>query len=106
MKALVLCCLLTAPMAYASSTRVTPLTADQQARGTDSDVEMTRRIRERLVRDESLSVYAENVTIITLDKTVTLKGEVDSKAEGEKIATIARSMAGMKNVNNQLIYRK
>ena len=82
------------------------VTADQQMSGTKSDVELTRRIRERLTREDSLSIYAENITIVTLGTNVTLKGEVTSKAEGEKIATIARSLAGARNVDNQLVYRK
>lgn len=94
------------PLAHSASTRVPPVTADQQMNGSRSDIEMTRKIREQLMKDDSLSVYAENVTIVTLGDKVSLKGEVTSKAEGERIATIARSIAGMKNVDNQLVYRK
>jgi len=82
------------------------VTADKQMEGSKSDVELTRRIRERLVKDDTLSIYAENITIVTLGSNVTLKGEVSSQAEVEKIATIARGLAGAKNVDNQLIYRK
>lgn len=98
--------LLALPLAHASSTRILPISADRQLEGSKSDVELTRKIREKLVKDEALSMYAENITIVTLDNTVTLKGEVTSKAEGERIATIARSMAGMKNVNNKLVIRE
>ena len=93
-------------MAHSASTRVPPVTADQQMQGSRSDVEMTRKIREQLMNNDSLSVYAENVTIVTLGDKVSLKGEVTSKAEGDRIATIARSIAGMRNVDNQLVYRK
>lgn len=88
---------------------VTPrstVTADQQMSGSKADVELTRKIRERLVKDDSLSVYAENITIVTVGQNVTLKGEVTSKEEGERIATIARSLAGARTVNNQLVYRQ
>lgn len=103
---LALIMLLSLSSAYAASTRIPPLAAERQADGSKSDVELTRKIREQLVKNDSLSVYAENITIVTLSKKVTLQGEVESKAEGEKIANIARSLAGSNNVTNQLIYRK
>lgn len=98
--------IITFPLARAASTKVPPISAGEQAQGSRSDVEMTRKIREQLMKDDSLSVYAENVTVVTLGSKVTLRGEVTSKTEGERIATIARSVAGMKNVDNQLVYRK
>src|SRR5678815_3756836 len=48
-------------------------TADQQKEN-KSDREITRRIRESLVKDESLSTYAHNIKIVTRDGHVTLKG--------------------------------
>ena len=90
----------------AISATVREVTLDQQAKGSDADVELTRRIREKLVKDDALSVYAHNITIVTLGKTVTLKGEVETKAEGQRVAGMVREMSGKKTVNNELIYKR
>ena len=76
------------------------LTADQQ-KETQSDREITRRIRRSLVKDESLSTYAHNVKIITRDGQVTLKGPVRSDDEKRTIEAKASEVAG-EMVTNQL----
>ena len=76
-------------------------TADQQ-QNNKSDVETTRQIRKAIVADESLSTYAHNIKIITVDGKVTLKGPVktaDEKAASKKIATDA---VGAANVVDQI----
>src|ERR1700716_1855209 len=49
--------------------------ADQQS-DEAGDRELTRKIRQSLVQDKSLSVYAHNVKIITRGEMVELKGPV------------------------------
>jgi hyperosmotically inducible periplasmic protein len=70
------------------------LTPADQARGSDADVKLTREIREAVVDDDSLSMNAHNVKIITLSGVVTLRGPVDSQTEKTKIAAIAAKHAG------------
>lgn len=82
------------------------VTATMQSYGTSSDVELTRQLRERLSKDESLSISAKNITIVTLDKITILKGEVANRAEKQKIAKISRSLPGVKAVKNELTFRK
>jgi hyperosmotically inducible periplasmic protein len=77
------------------------LTADQQ-KESQSDREITRRIRQSLVKDESLSTYAHNVKIITRDGQVTLKGPVRSENEKQTIEVKATEVAGENKVTNQL----
>jgi len=77
------------------------LTADQQ-KESQSDREITRRIRRSLVKDESLSTYAHNVKIITRDGQVTLKGPVRSDDEKRAIETKATEVAGENKVTNEL----
>jgi osmotically-inducible protein OsmY len=45
---------------------------------------------------------AHNVTIITQDGKVTLKGKVDSDAEKQTVESAAVSVAGPGNVDDQL----
>ena len=67
-----------------------------------ADVELTRRIREAVVADESLSTSAHNVKIITVSGVVTLRGPVASAQEKTKIGETAQKLAGTKKVENQL----
>jgi osmotically-inducible protein OsmY len=76
-------------------------TADQQKEN-QSDREITRRIREALVKDESLSTYAHNIKIITQDGQVTLKGPVRSNDEKRTIEAKAIEIAGENKVTNKL----
>lgn len=80
------------------------ITAETQARGTDADVEVTRKLRERLMADDQLSTNAHNIKIVTVKDAITLQGPVANKAEKVKIENMARSMAGKKKVYNRLTY--
>ncbi|MDZ4660392.1 MAG: BON domain-containing protein [Pseudomonadota bacterium] len=77
------------------------LTADQQS-NSEGDTELTRRIREDLMKIKDLSVYGQNVKIITVDGKVTVKGPVRSQDEENSILKSARSFAGASNVNNEM----
>jgi hypothetical protein len=67
-----------------------------------SDLEITQDIRKAVVGDGSLSFTAKNVKIITTKGKVTLRGPVNNAEEREKIAALARKVAGAANVDNQL----
>ncbi len=67
-----------------------------------SDISITRDIRRALIKDKSLSIRAHNVTIITKDGKVTLKGKVDSDAEKQTVQSAAANVAGPANVDDQL----
>lgn len=81
-------------------------TADQQSEAT-SDRMMTKKIRQSLVADKSLSMYAHNVKIITKDGMVTLKGPVHSEDEKSAIASKAAEVAGSPDkVTNHLTVKQ
>jgi len=67
-----------------------------------ADVELTRRIREAVVDDKSLSTTAHNIKIITVNGVVTLRGPVASAQEKTKIVDKAQKLAGAKQVENKL----
>jgi hyperosmotically inducible periplasmic protein len=67
-----------------------------------SDLTITRNIRRAVLRDKSLSTEAHNVTIITKDGKVTLKGPVKSDSEKQTVESAASSIAGPGNVDDQL----
>jgi hyperosmotically inducible periplasmic protein len=76
-------------------------TADQQ-KNARSDREITRKIRQALTQDRSLSIYAHNVKIITQNGMVTLKGPVRSEDEKDAVETKATEVAGENNVTSNL----
>jgi len=57
------------------------------------DRDLTARIRQELTSDDSLSMNAHNVKIITENGHVTLRGPVDSEAEKAKVAAAAQKVA-------------
>jgi hypothetical protein len=81
-------------------------TAEQQSEAT-SDRMLTKKIRQSLVADKSLSTYAHNVKIITKDGMVTLKGPVHSEDEKSAIASKAAEVAGGSDkITNQLTVKQ
>ena len=71
-----------------------------------TDLEITQKIRQAVVADDSLSVTAKNAKIITEGGKVTLRGPVDSARERSAIDAIARNVAGVSAVDNQLEVKK
>jgi hyperosmotically inducible protein len=84
-----------------SDRATTAMTADQQS-NVASDVELTRKIRSSVVADNSLSMMAHNVKIISASGSVTLRGPVQTEQERTVIASKAEAIAGAGKVNNQL----
>ena len=68
-----------------------------------ADLETTQKIRKALVIDTSgYSITAKNIKIITVNGKVTLRGPVKTDAEKAGIVTLAKSVAGDANVEDQL----
>jgi hyperosmotically inducible protein len=81
-------------------------TADQQSEAS-SDRLLTKKIRQALIADKSLSTYGHNVKIITKDGSVTLKGPVHSEEEKQSIASKTESIVGSPDkVTNQLTVKQ
>lgn len=66
------------------------------------DVELTAKIRRALTADDSLSVNARNIKIITVNGMVTLRGPVQSEDERRRIEAAAKRAAGRVTVVNEL----
>ncbi len=78
------------------------LTPENQVEGDDDDRKITAEVRRAVVGDDSLSMNAHNVKIITLNRVVTLRGPVESEAEKTTIDKLARQAAGVTQVQNHL----
>jgi hyperosmotically inducible periplasmic protein len=77
------------------------MTAGQQSND-KQDIELTRRIRRAVVKDDSLSNAAHNIKIVSAHGTVVLRGPVKTVQERQIIGEKAREIAGAGKVNNQL----
>ena len=77
------------------------VTADQQ-KETAADRDLTRKIRQSVIADKSLSTYAHNVKIVAQDGQVTLKGPVRSEAEKTAIVSKATEIAGVGKITNEI----
>src|SRR5436189_2666695 len=79
----------------------TAVTADQQKEN-PADRTTTQKIRQSLMKDKSLSSYAHNVKIVTMDGQVTLKGPVRTEAEKKTVVAKAVEVAGEGKVTDQI----
>jgi osmotically-inducible protein OsmY len=76
-------------------------TADQQKHDlTDRDI--TRQIRQSVIKDKTLSTYAHNVKIISQNGMVTLRGPVRSDDEKRAIEADAVAVVGQDKVTDEL----
>lgn len=66
-----------------------------------ADLKITAETRKMLVADDSLSILAKNVKVITIAGAVTLRGPVESEKEKDTVAKHAK-MAGATTVTNKL----
>ena len=66
------------------------------------DIDLTRRVRQAVEADSSLSTDAKNVKIITVDGVVWLRGPVKSAQEKAEIARAAHHIAGARNVHDEM----
>jgi hyperosmotically inducible periplasmic protein len=77
------------------------VTADQQKEN-DADRDLSKKIRQAVVGDKSLSTYAHNVKIVSQNGQVTRKGPVRSDAEKASIEAKATEIAGAGKVTNEI----
>lgn len=78
------------------------LTAADQG-NSDGDIAITQAIRSAVSRDDSLSMSARNVAIITVDSVVTLRGNVNSAVERSTVERHAAEVDGVARIDNELV---
>ncbi len=81
-------------------------TADKQKMNT-KDQDLTRKIRQAVMADKSLSTYAHNIKIISQNGAVTLKGPVRTEEEKKSIVAMAVTATGdATKVTDQISVKK
>ncbi len=89
------------PETAAKAPEKVPTASDQP--GTEADVKIVQEIRQSVEKDESLSTQAQNVTIVSKEGKVTLRGTVKDEAEKKLLAARAQQVDGVRGVDNQLV---
>lgn len=82
------------------------VTADSQSHATTSDRAITHNVRKAIMADKSLSSYAHNVKVITVNGAVTLKGPVHSEDEKQKVQADAASVVSPDAITNELTVKQ
>ena len=77
------------------------ITAGEQSNA-KGDINLTTQIRRAVEKDDSLSMAAHNVKIVSVNGIVTLRGPVKTEQEKESVGAKAKTIAGADKVNNQL----
>ncbi len=67
-----------------------------------ADLAISQKIRKAVTDDKTLSTYAHNVKIITMDGVVNLKGPVRTAEEKKSVEDKAAQVAGADKVKSQL----
>jgi len=80
-----------------SATQVPTDQAENQA-----DREISANVRKAVTDDDSLSINAQNIKIVTSNGIVTLRGPVKNTQEKAAIETKAKQVAGVTRVDNLL----
>ncbi|MBL7543298.1 MAG: BON domain-containing protein [Bdellovibrionaceae bacterium] len=75
------------------------LTADKHGTS-EKDIKISAELRQAVVNDKSLSTYAQNIKIITVNGEVTLKGPVKSVQEQRALLSKAKAVGGVAKVHN------
>lgn len=86
------------PAAVEEAGKLTPL--DQS--NDPEDLAVTQRIRQALIAQETLSIDAKNLKVITINGQVTLRGQVESAEEKSRVEDMVRTMAGGANTVSQI----
>ena len=76
-------------------------TADQQSND-KNDIAITRKIRQAITDDKSLSTYAHNIKVVTQNGRVTLRGPVQTEDDKKQIEAKAVEVAGAGRVKNEM----
>ena len=82
------------------------VTADSQSHATSGDRAITHNVRKAIMADKSLSSYAHNVKVVTVNGAVTLKGPVHSEEEKQKIQADAAGVVSGDAITNELTVKQ
>ncbi len=68
-----------------------------------ADSAISAEVRNRMMSNPSLSPYGNSVKVSTNDGVVTLKGNVATQRDADKIVKMTQNVDGVQSVDNQLV---
>ena len=74
----------------------------QKQTNRDEDRRLLAAVRRAVVEEKTLSTAAHNVKIVVLNGAITLRGPVNNESEKKKVEELAKQVAGVTSVANQL----
>ena len=74
----------------------------QKQTNREEDRKLLAAVRRAVVDEKTLSTSAHNVKIVVLNGVLTLRGPVNNESEKKKVEELAKQVAGVTNVVNQL----
>lgn len=74
----------------------------QKQTNREEDRKLLAAVRRAVVDDKALSTTAHNVKMVALNGVITLRGPVKNEGEKQKIEELAKQVAGVTRVVNQL----
>ena len=74
----------------------------QKQTNREGDRKLLAAVRRAVVDEKTLSISAHNVKIVVLNGTITLRGPVNNESEKKKVEELAKQVAGVTSVVNQL----
>jgi osmotically-inducible protein OsmY len=77
--------------------------AETREMSASRDLEITREVRRQIMKADDLSTRSQNLTVVTENGKVMLRGSVPSAAEKNRIEQMARSVKGVNNVDSSQI---
>lgn len=90
------------PEANNSSSPTAGVTAERQSHS-EKDLEITRQVRRELMNSSELSTRTQNLTVVTQNGKVSLRGTVPSVSEKNKVEKMARAVNGVEHVDSSQV---
>ena len=80
----------------------TVMAAEMTTSNSHIDADLSRRIRQDLMKDDFLSTFAKKIKISAKEGEVVLQGRVNTEYERERIVSIAKKYVSENKIKNQL----
>jgi hypothetical protein len=85
-----------------SEEAIDSLEAEAKTEESASDAEISDKVREKLAKNDDLSVKAKHVQVTTANGKVMLRGPVETTEEKSKVESCAREVAGSSGIDSRL----
>ena len=75
---------------------------EAESKANENDHMITQKLREALMKDPNLSKQAKNIKIVTAEGVILIKGTINNENDKNAVGQKAKTIPGVKNVDNML----